>query len=210
MRRHGYHVIHRKPDIGHRLHILNGRGYATLTVEGVGAVAKNLGAQIIVFDPLYKFATGDENSAQDMKPVLASFDQLARDTGAAVVYVHHDPKGDASERDIRDRGAGSGVLARDYDAAITLTAHRDNPDTAVIHTLLRNHPPRPAFCATWMDGRFVYDLEAAVVTGKGGKYDQAFVEYARTHPGATLKEISVAIGCDPSTASRLKHRLGVA
>lgn len=197
------------PDIGDRLHVMNARGCDALTIEAVGTVAKNIGAEIVMFDPLYKFATGDENAAHDMKPVLAGFDRLAQDTGAAVVYVHHDPKGDASQRDIRDRGSGSGVLARDYDACITLTAHRDHPDTAVVHTLLRNHPPRDPFCATWDDGRFVYD-DIPVVTGKPRKYDEPYRAFIASHPDATLSEVAAAIGCDRSTASRLKKQLGVA
>jgi RecA-family ATPase len=39
-----------------------------------------------------------------VKPVLAQFDRLAESTGAAVVYIHHDTKGAAGERDSRDPG----------------------------------------------------------------------------------------------------------
>jgi len=199
-----------QPDIGNRLHVMNGRGHDGLSVDAIAGVVQQLEADLVVFDPLYKLATGDENAAHDMKPVLASFDRLAQATGAAVLYIHHDPKGDASERDIRDRGAGSNVLGRDYDACITLTAHRDNPDTAVIGTLLRNYPPQDSFCATWTEGRFLYDYDAAPITGRAGKYDSAFRRYMEDHSGASLSEIAEAIGCDKSTASRLKKRLGVA
>jgi RecA-family ATPase len=199
-----------RPDIGDRLHILNGRGMAGLDFGRVATIAQKLQAEVVCFDPLYKLSSGDENSAQDMKPVLAEFDRLAETTGAAVVYVHHDAKGAASERDTRDRGAGSGVLARDYDACITMTAQRDNPDTAVVASLLRNYPPQDAFCATWEDGRFIYDYETAVVTGKPGKYDDPFRRFITEKPDASLLDIAVAIGCDKSTASRLKKRMGVA
>ncbi len=204
-----HEALHR-PDIGNRLNVINARGCDALSIEAVARVAQQIQAEVIAFDPLYKLATGDENSAEDMKPVLAAFDRLAQGTGAAVLYVHHDPKGDASERNIRDRGAGSGVLARDYDACITLTAQRDNPDTAVINTLLRNYPPRDPFCATFDQGCFSYNYDAAVVTGKPGKYDDSFRRYITGTPAASLLEIAVAIGCDKSTASRLKKRMGVA
>jgi len=197
-----------KPDIGDRLAIVNGRGIE-LDMAAVARVAQRHKTEIIIFDPLYKIATGDENSAADMKPVLASFDRLAEATSAAVCFVHHDAKGAASERDTRDRGAGSGVLARDYDACITLTAHRDNPDTAVVNTLLRNYPPRDPFCATWDEGCFSYDYDAAVVTGKPGKYDDSFRRFITENPAASLLDIAVAIGCDKSTASRLKKRMGL-
>jgi uncharacterized metal-binding protein len=34
-------------------------------------LAKKVGAELVVIDPLYKLVDGDENSAQDMKPILA-------------------------------------------------------------------------------------------------------------------------------------------
>jgi RecA-family ATPase len=216
IRDHHYHRRFRRvweaadrPEIGNRLHIMNARGFE-VSIDSVTAQAEQIGAEVVLFDPLYKFTSGDENASCDMKPVLAQFDRLAQSTGAAVLYVHHDPKGDASERDIRDRGAGSNVLGRDYDACITLTAHRDNPDTAVIGTLLRNYPPQEQFCATWTNGRFLYDYNAAPVTGRAGKYDAAFRKFISEHSRASLSEIADAIGCDKSTASRLKKRLGVA
>jgi len=216
IRDHHYHRRFRrvweaagKPEIADRLHIMNARGFE-VSIDSVTKQAEKIGAEVVLFDPLYKFTTGDENASCDMKPVLAQFDRLAQSTGAAVMYVHHDPKGDASERDIRDRGAGSNVLGRDYDACITLTAHRDNPDTAVIGTLLRNYPPQEQFCATWTNGRFLYDYNAAPITGRAGKYDAAFRKFISENSGASLSDIADAIGCDKSTASRLKKRLGVA
>lgn len=198
-----------KPDIGDRLRIVNARGL-DFDLDAVARVAQRHQSEIIMFDPLYKLATGDENSAADMKPILAAFDKLAEVTGAAVVYVHHDAKGAASERDTRDRGAGSGVLARDYDACITLTQHRDNPDTAVVNTLLRNYPPRDAFCATFENGCFVYDYEAAVVTGRPGKYDEALRAAIENNPAGSLADIATVVGCDRSTVKRYKDRRGVA
>ena len=200
-----------QPDIGNRLHVMNGRGHDGLSVDAVAAVAQQLGADLVVFDPLYKLATGDENAAHDMKPVLASFDRLAQATGAAVLYIHHDPKGDASERDIRDRGAGSNVLGRDYDACVTLTAHRDNPDTAVIGTLLRNYPPRESFCATWTEGRFLYDYDPVPIKSRAGKNDAAVRAYISDHPDAGDTEIGNAIGCNRTTVYRIRKRIkGVA
>ncbi|VGO18229.1 AAA family ATPase [Pontiella sulfatireligans] len=38
-------------------------------------------AELIIIDPLYKLIDGDENSAQDMKPILALFDRVMRETG---------------------------------------------------------------------------------------------------------------------------------
>lgn len=130
-----------------QLKIINARGLK-LTIDHIKAAARREKVEVVIIDPLYKLID-DENGANDLKPVLGGFDEIAEQTGAAVIYVHHDPKGRPGDRDIRDRGAGSGVLGRDYDACITLTRHRDDEQAAVIETLLRNYKPRKPFVAEW-------------------------------------------------------------
>ena len=195
--------------IDDRLHILNCRGHE-IKMEYIEAVASALGAQVIIFDPLYKLMDGDENAAHEVKPTLRAFDVLAEATGAAVVYTHHDPKGNAAERDIRDRGAGSNVLSRDYDACLTLTPHRDEPDAAVVGVLLRNYPPQDSFCIQWTDGHYEVADDLVALTGKPGKYDAAIREAFALNPGGSLSDIAAVAGCDRSTVSRVKKRLGVA
>lgn len=152
--------------IDSNLQIINGRG-VTVDMDAVATYARKFGAEIIIFDPLYKLLLGDENSAEDMKPVLAAFDRLAEATGAAVMYVHHDAKGNPADRNVRDRGAGSGVLGRDYDCCITMTAHRDDLDAVVIEVLQRNYKPQMPFTIGWCEGSFrLADL--AAVAAKGG------------------------------------------
>jgi hypothetical protein len=141
-------------DLGDRLQIINGRGMGLAGPEGIekiGIIAEGLNPEIISFDPLYKVATGAENAAEDLKGILNCFDELAKNTGAAILYVHHDPKGNSGDRDVRDRGAGSNVLGRDYDAAITLTPHATEEAAAVIETLLRNYRPQKPFTVLWVE-----------------------------------------------------------
>lgn len=157
-------------DIGDRLLIFNCRGITGETaIERIGAEAKKYRAEVIIFDPLYKLTTGDENAAKDMKPTLAAFDRLAEATGAAVVYVHHDAKGHAGDRDSRDRGAGSNIGRRDDDFCITITAHDVEESSVVIDCLWRNYPPRDPFTATWTErGCFEYmpDVPAVKKTSR--------------------------------------------
>lgn len=122
--------------------VFNARGLAMRTGEMLGllhGMCSGNRTEIVFLDPLYKLAEGDENSAKDMKPVLAGFDRLATETGAAVAYSHHDAKGSPGDRDIRDRGAGSNVIGRDYDAAVTLTPHRFEVGAVVVEFLCRNY-----------------------------------------------------------------------
>ena len=139
-------------DIKDRLHILNGRGLGLAGAAGIERIKTNIQTfrpELIVFDPLYKIATGVENAAEDMKAVMACFDMLAEETGAAVAYVHHDPKGSPGDRNIQDRGAGSNVLGRDYDAAIAITQHAREQEAIVIEILQRNYPPIKPFSIVW-------------------------------------------------------------
>jgi len=82
------------------------------------------------------------NAAKDAKTIYNAFDTLAEESSAAIAYTHHDSKGAAGDRSVIDRGSGSGVLARDYDAAIVLTGHASVLDSIVVETVLRNYRPR--------------------------------------------------------------------
>ena len=103
-------------------------------IKKIEEIVKPYGPEVISLDPLYKIATGAENAAEDLKGILNAFDELSRATGAAIPFVHHDAKGASGDRDIRDRGAGSNVLGRDYDACITLTPHASEPDAVVVES----------------------------------------------------------------------------
>jgi hypothetical protein len=123
-----------------------------------------------MFDPLYKLADGVENAAEDMKVILNGFDRLAEISGAAIVYVHHDSKGTPGDKDIRDRGAGSNVLGRDYDACMTLTAHSQNDNAVVVDVLLRNYRPHEPFSILWTcdesGGSYCFNMAEGIAPDK--------------------------------------------
>ena len=75
----------------------------------------------IVLDPVYKVQQGDENSAEAISKFCNALDRIAEETGAAIIYDHHHPKGDAGQKKAIDRGAGSGVFARDADALVDIS-----------------------------------------------------------------------------------------
>ena len=127
-----------------KLKILNLRGDSIEELmKNLTAAVQSFAIEVIIFDPLYKLLEGDENSGQDVKPLLHSFDVLA-EAGVAVVYSHHNPKGRAGDREVIDRGAGSGVIQRDMDCGIFLTAHAED-DLLVVETEPRNYPRTEPF-----------------------------------------------------------------
>ena len=137
-------------DLGGRMVACNGRGKA-IDLNTLPEV------DLLVIDPLYKLLTAqglDENLATDLGKVLLDVDRFIADTGAAVAIVHHDPKGHPGDRSRVDRGSGSGVLARDYDAAVLLAPHANEEDAIVVDTVVRNYAPRESFTAIWDFGSF--------------------------------------------------------
>lgn len=155
-------------DLGDRLQILNLRG-RTVDWASINRIVKAGHFEVVLLDPLYKLATGDENAAVDMKPVLARFDAIAQSCNCAVGYVHHDPKSTPSTRAARDRGAGSNVVGRDFDALIALDQHAGIHDGIVLEFLLRNFAPRPNQTAVWIEGCFTLSNEPAIKQKTGAR-----------------------------------------
>ena len=111
-----------------------------------------------------------ENAGEGVAGILEMMDEIA-ENGPAVLVVHHDSKGDSSEKSIADRGSGSGWAGRDVDAKFTLSPQRDEPETAaVVESMCRNYPPIAPFCIRWADHRF--DLADELSPTKYGAEDR--------------------------------------
>lgn len=74
----------------------------------------------VIIDPIYKVITGDENSASEMANFCNQFDRICAELGTATIYCHHHSKGSQGQKRAADRASGSGVFARDPDAALDL------------------------------------------------------------------------------------------
>ena len=97
----------------------------------------------IIIDPLYKVQQGDENSAQAISDFCNALDNIAHETGAAVIYDHHHPKGTSGDRKVIDRGAGSGVFSRDADALVDISNLDPGNDAADVVKQLVKQGERP-------------------------------------------------------------------
>ena len=193
----------RRPLIEQNFHYANTRG-VDVDVEMITKLPIELKSEVIIFDPLYKMLSGDENLAKDFKPLLAEFDKVAQQLQAAVVYIHHDAKGAPGSRLLADRGAGSGVLARDYDSAFFLTPQRDEEETWVMETLLRNYAPVDPRCITWEDGAF-RKSDAPVVLQTASKRS---ISEAGKKPPAVLYDHALRLLLDgPIVASKFRDLL---
>lgn len=78
--------------------------------------------KVIVLDTLARcFIGGDENSAKDMGIAVASIDRIRKETGSAVLVIHHTGKSGNSER-------GSSALGGAADVKISCEKMKDFPD----------------------------------------------------------------------------------
>jgi hypothetical protein len=148
-----------------RLFVANLRGHVEVTLERIGQALSDFRPELVVVDPLYKLygAGHDENSAGDGAALLRQFDTLLEKLGCATLTSHHDRKSAGGDSRATDRGSGTGLLARDYDAAVVLTPHATEPDALVVEYVCRNYPPRDDACLRWTDGRFVVDAGLAAI-----------------------------------------------
>jgi len=138
----------------------NLRGYATdfsVLIPKILSRIKECSYALIVLDPVYKgLGKRDENKAGDIASLCNEIEQLAVQSGAAVVFRAHYSKGNQAGKDAIDRIGGSGVFARDPDVILTMTPHEEK-DAYVVDLTLRALPQVEPFVARWQGVQFCRD-----------------------------------------------------
>lgn len=177
--------------------IINARGQRVTAAKvetEICQIAIEKEIDFVAFDPLYKLMEEGENGPAEFRPILYAFDYLTEKAEAAVAYVHHDPKGEAGDKYIQDRGSGSNILGRDYDACFALSAHGcGDSNVAVVEVLLRNYPQRDGISIKWDGNRFIPcpDLPPTKRTSKNKKngdklpldtYERQAIELVKDKP----------------------------
>lgn len=129
---------------------------------------------LIVIDPLYRVLAGmDENMAKEVTGVCAKIEEMAVESGAAIVAGMHFSKGNASNKSSMDRIAGSGVYARDADTIMTLTPHPDD-DKFVAEFTLRNFPAMSPVVLCWEAPLYVPNPDIAPFLRQTARAANAF------------------------------------
>jgi RecA-family ATPase len=182
----------------------NLRGYATdfsVLIPKILARIKESSYSLIILDPIYKgLGKRDENKAGDIASLCNEIEQLAVQSGAAVVFGAHYSKGNQAGKDAIDRIGGSGVFARDPDVILTMTPHEEK-DAYVVDLTLRALPQVDPFVVRWQGVKFERDARAdATKVKQPGKA-------ATVLSKATYKAGSVAklYGDELETMPPLKH-----
>ena len=71
--------------------------------------------KVLIIDPLIRFHSQDENTAQGMSIVFDKLRQLIEEHHISIILVHH------SGKNMRKGGRGSSVIEGEYDSAITIS-----------------------------------------------------------------------------------------
>src|SRR5690606_38037062 len=103
----------------------------------------------IIFDAKYRFGNGvseNDNAAESQFYNLV--DQIAANTGAAVVLVHHTSKGSQSDKRTTDVGAGAGAQSRAADCHLVLREHEEE-GVVVLDAVVRSFPPVEPLALRW-------------------------------------------------------------
>ena len=152
----------------------NLRGFATdfsVLIPKILTRVKDERYALIVLDPIYKgLGKRDENKAGDIASLCNEIEQLAVQSGAAVVFGAHYSKGNQAGKEAIDRIGGSGVFARDPDVILTMTPHEEE-NAYVVDLTLRALPQLPSFVVRWAGCVFQRDqhADATRVKTPGGK-----------------------------------------
>jgi hypothetical protein len=113
-------------------------------VEKLLAQSKGAPYSLIVIDPLYKaIGGGKQSSAAAVEQLCGWLNTLSKDTGTAVLVVHHFTKGKQTNKPLLARFGGSVVITQDADTIIGLTEHPEE-NCFNMEFELRNFPEQKA------------------------------------------------------------------
>lgn len=164
--------------------------------------------KLIIFDAKYRFASigvsENDNAAETL--IYNTLDQIAAETRAAVVVVHHASKGSQSDKRVTDVGAGAGAQSRAADCHMVLREHEDE-GTYVLDAAVRSFPPVQPLALRWQFPIWVPDewADASRLKGKLNSQEQKQVD--RNAEGEKL--IITALLDGPSTERNLREKTGI-
>ncbi len=105
-------------------------GGLSLSHEKVARIVKAIRRhkiEVVIFDPLVEFHTGDENSQKEMAEIVKVLREIIHATNACVIFTHHTRKGkerDTTPGDMME-GRGSTVLQGAAETILSLKHVRD-------------------------------------------------------------------------------------
>lgn len=162
---------------------------------------------LIVVDSKYRLeGSKDENANAETTTFYNRADRLAEITGAAVLFVHHQTKGDQSGKRVTDIGAGGGAQSRAADTHLVLREHEDQ-GVAVIEAAVRSFPPLQPLAIRWQFPLWLADewADPSKLAGKQTKNEERTAE--RDKEGMNM--IIAALLKGPATAREIRRQTAI-
>lgn len=165
----------------------------------------------IVIDAHYRMLPeGDvENSNGIMKAVYNAIDEMADMSGAAWFLIHHPSRGDQSNREVIDVGAGAGAQVRAADTHLIARAH-ETDGCYVLEAVCRSFPPFVPVAIQWELPLFKVAADMDTNALRSAKLREK-----RRQGKADLHRVLKALVAlydeteRPVTANKLRSRLGM-
>ncbi len=110
----------------------------------------------------------DENSNSGITAVFNSLDSYAGHLRAGFVLIHHATKGDQSQKQTTDVGAGAGAMSRAADSHVILRPHEEE-HVVVLDGVTRSWPPVAPRALRFNFPLFSVDDQADPTTLKNGR-----------------------------------------
>ena len=169
---------------------------------------------LIAMDAMYRFwmKGSDENSNADVTQFYNVLDAYARVSGASIAMVHHTSKGDQSDRQTTDVGAGAGAIARAADTHLTIRPH-ETDDMAVLDMVCRSFPSperrslefRFPFWGASRVAPVLRNPRSAAQGDRDSQLEQEVLEFIVAHPDdeITARFLRDGMGIGPQRADRI-------
>jgi RecA-family ATPase len=126
-------------------------------IDGLQNFCSGLADPYLITDPIYRLLSGrNENASGDVEMLLWQLQEMILAVHGANFFGHHFAKGDSTQKEAIDRGAGSGMFGRDPDSLLVMTPH-EKPGCFSVEFRLRNHEPLESFVIEWKKPLFLRD-----------------------------------------------------
>ena len=158
---------------------------------------------LVVIDSFSAIVSGDENSKKDMQPVMTALRQIAEETGAAMVVIHHPNKAQEKYR-------GSSVIKAAADLFIHMRSENGSDYVSFTTEKNRDGAARSwAARAVWVGDKQFYLEECAPKKEEAGSGSRGYVLHYLEENGASPMQdiLENAEGCTSKAALVALYKL---
>jgi hypothetical protein len=174
-------------------------------VVALKALVRQTGAQMVFIDALADIMPGaDENSVKDVQPIFLAIREIAEETGAAVIFIHHSNK--------IGNYRGSSALKAAVDLLLKVESEADKPHIRFTVEKSRDAEPQKFGAQAFFGDKEFYLIATEFQQKDGkerlGKAQEYVLTYLSVNPDSSLDEIKCnATDCSPSSAKNAVHNM---